>query len=207
MEPAGSLPYSQDSSVGSYLKPDHSSPPQSNPSILKYTSILSTHLCFCLPSGLFSSSFPTNNLHAFLFFHLCYMLCPSHPSWLDLITLTILDEGYKLLIMQFPYMTRGEQEEEERTKVGVVLRDTTLWGEIPDCTRYPYQKDKRALPENLPNWSYIFLLPPLSFIFFSHNRWKRCSLCGPCRDYIMRTSYHYEWWRRCRIPPPWPCES
>jgi hypothetical protein len=40
---------------------------------------LSMHLRLGLPSGLFPSGFPTISLLS----HLCYMLHPSNPSWLD----------------------------------------------------------------------------------------------------------------------------
>jgi hypothetical protein len=43
---------------------------------------LFTHLRVGLPSGLFSSGFPTNILHA-LRPHSCHMPCHSHPPWLD----------------------------------------------------------------------------------------------------------------------------
>jgi hypothetical protein len=42
---------------------------------------LSTHLRLGLPSGLFSSGFPTNILYAC--HHSCYTPCPSNPPWLD----------------------------------------------------------------------------------------------------------------------------
>jgi hypothetical protein len=63
--------------------------PTSQRSIL----ILSTHLRLGLPSGLFPSGFPTNNLYAFLF-------SPIHATWpthliLDFILLIILGEEYQ----------------------------------------------------------------------------------------------------------------
>jgi hypothetical protein len=49
--------------------------------------ILSTHLCLGLPSGLFPSGFPTNNIYAFLFAptHATY---PTHPILLLLLIRT-----------------------------------------------------------------------------------------------------------------------
>jgi hypothetical protein len=55
---------------------------------------LSTHVRLGLPSGLFSSGFSTNNPYAFLFS--ISATCPAHLFLLDLITLIILGEEYKL---------------------------------------------------------------------------------------------------------------
>jgi hypothetical protein len=41
--------------------------------------MLSIHLRLGLPSGLFPSGFPTNNLYRFLFSHSCHMSRPPHP--------------------------------------------------------------------------------------------------------------------------------
>jgi hypothetical protein len=57
--------------------------------------ILSTHLCLCVHSGSFTSGFPTNILHAFLFSY-NRATCPAHFILLDLIILIILEEEYKL---------------------------------------------------------------------------------------------------------------
>ena len=55
--------------------------------------ILSTHLRLGLPSGLFTSSFPTKTLYTTLSSPI-RATCPAHLILLDFITLTILDEEY-----------------------------------------------------------------------------------------------------------------
>jgi hypothetical protein len=53
--------------------------------------IVSTHLHLGLPSGLFPSGFPTNNLYTFLFSPIC-VTCPTHLILFYLMILIILDE-------------------------------------------------------------------------------------------------------------------
>jgi hypothetical protein len=92
MEPEGSFPHLQELSTCPYPEPDQSSPHHQILSI----PIVSTHLRLGLPSGLFASGFPTNNLYAFLFSPI-RATCSAHPILLDLIILIILvlDEEYK----------------------------------------------------------------------------------------------------------------
>jgi hypothetical protein len=92
MEPKRSLPHSQELSTCSYPEPGQSSPyhPIQPPSIL----ILSTHLCLGLPSSLFPSGFPTNNLYMFHFSPI-RATCLAYLILLDLIILIILVEEYK----------------------------------------------------------------------------------------------------------------
>jgi hypothetical protein len=67
MEPKGSLPCSQEPSIGPYPEPDQSNPYQPMLLSLRSNFILSNHLHLGLPSGLFPSGFHINILYAFLF--------------------------------------------------------------------------------------------------------------------------------------------
>jgi hypothetical protein len=66
-----------------------SRPPHSTS--LRSTLILSTHICLCLPSGLFPPGFPTKILHAVLVSPI-HSTFPAHLILLDLLILTILGE-------------------------------------------------------------------------------------------------------------------
>jgi hypothetical protein len=66
MEPKGSLPSSQEPTTGPYPEPD-----ESNPTSLRSTLILSSHLRPDIPSGLFPSGSPNKVLYA-LGWQLCF---------------------------------------------------------------------------------------------------------------------------------------
>jgi hypothetical protein len=70
-------------------------PVHTNPSHLRFTLILSTHLSLCLPRGILPSGFPINILCSFLFSPI-YVTCPAHLILFNLIVLIILGEEYKL---------------------------------------------------------------------------------------------------------------
>jgi hypothetical protein len=57
--------------------------------------IVSTHLFFGLPYGLFLSGLPTNNTYTF-HFSFIRATCPAHLVIIDLIILIIIGEEYKL---------------------------------------------------------------------------------------------------------------
>jgi hypothetical protein len=65
----------------SWARPIQSTSP--HPTSPRSILMLSIHLRLGLPSCLFPSDFPSNNLYTFLFCLSCYMLCSSHPPQLD----------------------------------------------------------------------------------------------------------------------------
>jgi hypothetical protein len=93
MEPEGSIPNSQELSTCSFPEPNQSSPHPPSPSP-RSIQTLSTHLCLGLPSSLFPSGFPTNNLYTFLIYPICAS-CPAYLILLYMSILIILCEEYK----------------------------------------------------------------------------------------------------------------
>ena len=67
-----------------------------HPTSWRPTLILSSHLCLGLPSGLFSSGFPTKNLYTSLLSPI-HATCPAHLILPDFISWTILGEQYRSL--------------------------------------------------------------------------------------------------------------
>jgi hypothetical protein len=79
MEPAGSLPCSQESSTGPYPEPNESSPYHP---ILSLYDPFEYYLRLGLPSGLFPSGFSTDTLNAFLFSCVLHALSiPFSLTW------------------------------------------------------------------------------------------------------------------------------
>jgi len=95
MQPEGSLPYSRKPAIGLRLEPDEFSPQPYIFFSLRPILLLSFHPCLWIPSVIFLSGFPTKNFLAFLVSPVC-VTCPAHLILLDLITLTISCEEYKL---------------------------------------------------------------------------------------------------------------
>jgi hypothetical protein len=100
MESKGSLPHSQELSTCPYPEPNTTTPP--HPISARSILMLSTHLRFCLYSGLFPSGFLTSNLYVPLLHHSHYMSRPPHPLWLDNPNYTWRRvQIMQLLVMQF----------------------------------------------------------------------------------------------------------
>ena len=90
MESGGLMSHSQGLSNNSYPEPN-----QPNTYLFKVHSNIVFHLRLGLPKGLFPVGLPVNILKALLPSSIL-ATCPAHLNLLDLITLTILGERYKL---------------------------------------------------------------------------------------------------------------
>ena len=89
MKPGGSMPHSQGLSNNSNPEPNQF------PALTPISLILSSHLRLGLPKGLFPVGLPVKILKVLLLSSIL-ATCPAHHNLLDLITLTILGERYKL---------------------------------------------------------------------------------------------------------------
>jgi len=109
MEPEGSLPCSQEPTTCPYPEPDESNPHLPHPISLRSILILSSKLRLGLPSGLSHSGYVTVIMDAFLISAIG-ATCLTHLKTLDLITLIILGEAYKLWSSSFCSMHYGSIE-------------------------------------------------------------------------------------------------
>jgi hypothetical protein len=97
MEPDCSLPHSQVSSTGPYIKPARSSPcPPHIPLPEDPFTIILPHLSRSLPSGLFPSGFPTKTLYKPLLSPI-RATCLAYLILIDLVTRIIVSEQYRSL--------------------------------------------------------------------------------------------------------------
>ena len=97
MEPGDSMPHSQGLSNNPYREPNQPNYPHNTYLIKVHSNIvaLSSHLWLGLPKGLFPVGLPVKILKALLPSSIL-VACPAHLKLLDIITLTILAERYKI---------------------------------------------------------------------------------------------------------------
>ena len=94
MEPEGSMPHSQGLSNNPY--PERINPiPHIDMYFLTSILILSSHIRLSLPKGLFPVGLPTKILKTLVNYAIL-VTSPAHLNFIDLITLAILGERYKL---------------------------------------------------------------------------------------------------------------
>jgi hypothetical protein len=94
MEPGGSMPHSQRLSNNPYPEPNQPIT-RIDTYLFKVHSNIVSHLRHGLPKGFFPVGLPVKILKALLPSSIL-AVCPAHINLLDLITLTILGERYKL---------------------------------------------------------------------------------------------------------------
>jgi len=126
MELEGLLPCSQDPATGPYHEPDasilqHPTPFPKIQSIL----ILFSRLCLDLSCGLFPSGFPTKIVYAFLISAI-HARCPAHHIFLDLITLKIFSEPYKLRSSSLCSLLQSPARFQTPVKICLLLLKTSL---------------------------------------------------------------------------------
>ena len=93
MKPGGSIPHSQGPSNNPY--PESNQPNQLTPISLRSILILPSYLRLGIPKYLFFVGLPVKMLKGLLPSFIL-ATCPVHLNLLDLITLTILGERYRL---------------------------------------------------------------------------------------------------------------
>jgi hypothetical protein len=107
--------------IMSQMHPFYNIPPHFLRSIL----ILFSRLCLDLSCGLFPSGFPTKIVYAFLISAI-HARCPAHHIFLDLITLKIFSEPYKLRSSSLCSLLQSPARFQTPVKICLLLLKTSL---------------------------------------------------------------------------------
>jgi hypothetical protein len=144
MEPEGSLPCSQEPFTGLCPDSDQSNPYHPILSLLRLILLLSTHLCFSLPSDLFLLDFsPISYMQSFS--TPCYMPCPSHSLWLDHSNYTWPRvQVMKLLITQFSPASRHFS-----------LLSRTLFSNTSVYVSHPFKITRKIIVLYIANFTFF----------------------------------------------------